>query len=200
MEGAGQRGVTPVHPMCGRSQSAAWLRWLDGAASDVEQLGGTLILTARENYFNERVRSAVHSEIITVRVPELTDPELKEILGAKGIDATNIKPAVLTRLRNPRILGIAFDLRDKVEVQNFNELSVERLLFEYIRIGARDDTEPKSPDQFSKRLADHAKEIIDRVGRQQRDDLLIFERIDGQGGHNFGADLHAVSAFFQAAA
>jgi len=171
-----------------------WPRWLDDAAMVVEQLGGTLTITSRESYFDERIRSAVHSKIATVRVPEWTERELKEILVAKGIDASKIKPAVLTRLRNPRILGIAFDLLDKVEVKNFDELSVERLLFEHIRVGAHDGNAAEPPDQFSKRLAQHAQDIIDRVKQQQREDRLIFDRADGKGGHALSADLLAVTA------
>jgi hypothetical protein len=176
-----------------------WSRWLDDAATVIEQLGGALLITAREAYFNERIRTAVHSKIVTVRVPEWTEPELKEILAAKGIDASKIKPTVFARLRNPRILGIAFDLLDKVEVHNFNELSVERLLFEHIRVSARDGNAAEPPDQFSKRLAQHAQAIIDRVKQQQREDRLIFDRADGQGGHALSADLLAVTAehFFQ---
>lgn len=176
-----------------------WPRWLDDVAMIVGQLGGVLIITARESYFNERIRTAVHSKIVTVRVPEWTEPELNEILAAKGIDASKIKPAVFARLRNPRILGIAFDLLDKVEVHNFNELSVERLLFEHIRIGARDGNAAEPPDQFSKRLAQHAQTIIARVKQQQREDKLIFDRADGQGAHALSADLLAVTAehFFQ---
>lgn len=176
-----------------------WPRWLDGAATVVEELGGALIVTARESYFNERIRTAVHSNIISVRVLEWTEEELNEILTAKGIDASKIKPAVFARLRNPRILGIAFELLDKVEVHNFNELSVERLLFEHIRIGLRDGSAPESPEQFSKRLAQHAQAIIDRVKQQQCEDRLIFDRVEGQGGHALNADLLAVTAehFFQ---
>lgn len=176
-----------------------WPRWLDAAAAVVEQLGGALIITARESYFNERIRSAVHAKIATVRVPEWTETDLREILSAKGIDARKIKPAVLTRLRNPRILGIAFELLDKVEVLDFNELSVERLLFEHIRAGVRDGNAAEPPDQFSKRLAQHAQAILERVKHQQREDQLIFDRADGQGGHTLSADLLAVTAehFFQ---
>lgn len=176
-----------------------WPRWLDEAATVVEDLGGALIITARESYFNERIRSAVHSEIATVRVPEWTETDLSEILAAKGIDERKIKSVVLSRLRNPRILGIAFDLLDKVEVLDFNELSVERLLFEHIRIGARDGNAVEPPEQFSKRLAQHAQTIIDRVKRQQLDDRLIFDRAEGQSGYTLSADILSVTAehFFQ---
>ncbi len=176
-----------------------WPRWLDNAVSVIEELGGVLIITARESYFNQRIRSAVHSKIATVSVPEWTEADLKEILAATDIDASKIKPAVLNRLRNPRILGIAFDLLENVEVLGFNELSAERLLFEHIRASARDGNAPELPDEFSKRLAQHAQTIIERVKEQQHDDRLIFDRAEGPGGHTLSADLLAVTAehFFQ---
>lgn len=171
-----------------------WPRWLDGATDVVEQLGGNLIVTARESYFDERIRTVVRPEIITVSVPEWTEPELREILAAEAVDGSKIKPAVFDRLRNPRILGIAFDLQKRGEVQDFNELSVERLLFEHIRIGARDGNVSESPEQFSKRLAQHAQAIVDRVRQQQREDVLVFDRPYGERGHTLTADLLAVTA------
>ncbi|MBB4209917.1 hypothetical protein [Roseinatronobacter bogoriensis] len=176
-----------------------WPRWLDDATSVVEELGGALAITAREGYFNERIRSAVHSKIVTVRVPEWTESDLKEILATKGYKASKIKPAVLARLRNPRMLGIAFDLLERFDVLDFNELSVERLLFEHIRVGARDGSAAEPPDKFSKRLAQHAQMIMDRVKSQQGEDQLIFDRDDGQSGHTLSAELLAVTAehFFQ---
>ena len=177
-----------------------WSRWLEEAAAMVvEELGGALIITVRKNYFDEHIHSAVHLNIDTVQVPEWTDTDLKEILAAKDIDDRKIKSKVFSRLKNPRLLGIAFDLLDRVAILDFDELSVERLLFEYIRIGVRDDNTVERPAQFSKWLAQHAKEIIDRVKKQQLDDRLIFERTEGQDPYILSADLHAVTAehFFQ---
>lgn len=194
-------GTTPRFIVCvdGLNQQPGfgWSRWLDGAANVIEDLGGVLVVTARETYFHNRVRTALHSKIETIHVPEWTAVELREILSAKGVDHAKVSPIVFARIQNPRILAIAFDLLDNVQIQNFTELSVERLLFEHIRISDRDGNAPEPPDQFSKRLAQHAQEIIDRVKQQKHEDRLIFDRAlgVGQGEHyELTTDLLAVTA------
>ena len=195
--------VTPRFMLCvdGLNQRPDfnWPRWLDTAAMAVEELGGTLIFTVRKSYFDERICSAVHSKLTIVQVPEWADTDLREILVAKDIDVSKIKSTVLSQLRNPRILSIAFDLLDRMAILDFNELSAERLLFEHIRIGAHDGNADETPVQFSKRLAEHAQVIIDRVKLQQREDLFIFDRTEGQYPYILSEDLLAVTAehFFQ---
>lgn len=192
-------GVSPRFIVCvdglNQQPNFDWPRWLDDAASMIDEYGGVLCVSARESYFNERIRKSTHTKIDAVRVPEWTSSELNEILSAKDIDATKVKPTVLARLKNPRILSIAAELLDSVAIQNFTELSVDRLLFEHIRIGARDGNTPESPDQFVKRLAQHAQAILDRVKLQQNTDCLIFDRADNASvPHELNADLLAVTA------
>jgi hypothetical protein len=178
-----------------------WPRWLDHAASAVEQLGGVLVITTREAYFNERIRTALHSKVERIVVPEWTPTELQEILAAKEIDPSSVKAGVLERLRNPRILGVAFELLDALRIQSFAELSVERLLFEHIRASSRDATPGETSVEFSKRLAQHAHQIIDRVKRQELDDRLVFSRAtEREGKHELTAQLQAVTSehFFHA--
>ena len=171
-----------------------WPRWLDGVATVIQEIGGSLIITVRESYFEERICNAVHSKIATVHVPEWSETDLRKILAAKGNADSKIKPTVLARLRNPRILNIAFDLFERGVIHDFNELSVDRLLFEHIRTGASDGNATERPDQFSKRLAQHAQEIIDRVKQQNLEDKLIFERADRQEGYTLSDDLIAVTS------
>ncbi|MCW1920866.1 hypothetical protein NX862_19080 [Rhodobacter sp. KR11] len=171
-----------------------WTRWLERAAIEVEKLGGALIVTSRAHYFDERVRIALKSPVVTVSVPEWTDDELREILAIKDTDVRTIKPTVLSQLRNPRILGIAFDLMARQEIHDFDELSVARLLFEHIRAGDRDGNAPEPPIEFTRRLAEHAQTIIDRVTAQNSEDLLIFDRSSNLGGQTLSAALLAVTA------
>ncbi|WP_146010333.1 hypothetical protein [Acidimangrovimonas sediminis] len=173
----------------------AWPRWLDDAAAVVEMYGGVLVVTSRETYFDEQIRRGVHTNVDVIRVPEWTPAERNEILASNCIDTGRVKPLVLARLQNPRILSIAFDLLDASGIENFTELSVERLLFEHIRMSARDGNGAETPDQFSKRLAQHAQEIIGRVRQQQREDRLIFNLANGgSGGHQLSEELLAVTA------
>lgn len=177
-----------------------WPRWLDEAAANIEQLGGAIIVTTRKPFFEERLQRSLHTPITWIEVPEWTAQELDEILREREMDPAQLTPAVRDRLRNPRILAIAFELHSNKQIQNFTELSVERLLFEHIRASARDGTAPETPELFAKRLAQHAREILDRVQSQQTEDRLIFDQLSGSGQpHLLTPDLRAVTAehFFQ---
>tara|TARA_R110000868_G_scaffold352856_2_gene614101 strand:- start:187 stop:4839 length:4653 start_codon:yes stop_codon:yes gene_type:complete len=170
-----------------------WSRWIDGAAAVIEQHGGALIVSVRSAYYDECLRTSLHSAVTMVCVPEWTQAHLKEILRAEGVNPEDIKSAVLARLCNPRILGIAFELKDSVQIQDFAELSVERLLFEHIRIGQRDGTPPESREDFAKRLAEHAQEILNRACAQSGEHLLFDRARQGDNGYALTAELLAVA-------
>lgn len=191
-------GSSPRFIVCvdglNQQKGVNWSRWLDGAAAVIQQHGGTLVVTVRQAYYHDSLRTALNSKVKLIRVPEWAHEELIEILSFERIEHTQINPAVLTRLRNPRILGIAFELRDNLQIQSFTELSVERLLFEHIRIGHRDGTPPEAPDEFVKRLAEHAQQIIDRVHEQKHEDRMVFDLArEGSQGHELTAELAAVA-------
>nr|WP_315050474.1 hypothetical protein [uncultured Brevundimonas sp.] len=117
-------------------------------------------------------------------MPEWSADEVDAIVAARGIDPAQVAPAVRKRLRNPRILGIAFELLDTAEIRGFTELSIDQLLFEHIRRGAGDAGVPETAADFAHRLARHAQEIIARIRSQAPEDRLVFERRDG----GLGAD------------
>ena len=152
-----------------------WGRWLDGASAVLEKLGGILVISVRESYFRERIQGSVLSNIEPIQIPEWTPDELMQLLSLRGIDHNNVAPDVVKTLRNPRILSIAFELLDNTQIENFSELSVERLLFEQIRMSAKDNSNNEHPDQFIKILSLHAKEILNRVKEQKHEDRLVFE-------------------------
>lgn len=172
-----------------------WPRWLDDAAANVELYGGSLVITVRKGFFDERLRRSLNAPVTPIIVPEWSSAELNELLEEKGIAPSKLTLAVHERLRNPRILAIAFDLLDNTQIQNFTELSVDRLLFEHIRSSARDGTPPEPPKQFVARLAGHAQEIIDRTARQETEDRLIFDHFgSAEGRYELTTDLLAVTA------
>lgn len=172
-----------------------WPRWLEGASSWIAERGGLLVVTAREAYFNDRVRPSLLSPVEAISVSEWTDAELKSILAKRGIDPGKLSPEVFQRLRNPRLLGIAFELLNNSQVETFTELTVDHLLFEHIRASARAGNAPEPVDQFVKRLADHAREIIARVQRQKIEDRLVFEQdTGGASRYELTPDLIAVTA------
>jgi len=152
-----------------------WGRWLDGASGVLEMLGGILVISVRQSYFRDRIKNAIYSNIEIVQIPEWTSNELSRLLSIRGIDHKNVAPVVAQTLQNPRILSIAFELLDNTQIENFSELSVERLLFEHIRMSEKENSGIENPTQFMKRLSLHAEEIITRIKEQKQEDQLVFE-------------------------
>ena len=172
-----------------------WPRWLAKLAAFAADHGGVLVVSARQAYFDDRVRPELATPLKTVPVPQWSRPELEDILRDGGVDPESLSEVVLDRLRNPRLLGIGFDLLAAGAITTFAELSVDRLLFEHIRLGAQDGATPEPVDQFVKRLASHAREITDRVRSQQSADRLVFDKAEpGRGGYQLTPDLAAVVA------
>ena len=52
---------------------------------------------------------------------------------------------------------------------------MERLLFEHIRAVERDNADHETSQDFADRLTSHAREVLNRFQKRQREDLLIFE-------------------------
>ena len=173
----------------------AWPQWLDRMAWHLAEVGGRLVTSVRNGFFFNRVRDSLTTPQHVLRINAWTENELKAILEAEKIDASNLKPRVIALLRNPRVLGIAFDLLREGSIRTFDELSVERLLFEHIRKSARFQKAPEEPLVFTKRLAEHAQEILTRVQTNATGSWLDFESADlGAGSkHKLTQDLLAVS-------
>lgn len=172
-----------------------WPRWLAKLSGFAADHGGVVAISARQGYFADRVRGVLAAPVTTVRVPEWSEPELLGILEEHSIDAEGLSAAVRDRLRNPRLLGIAFDLLAAGAITTFAELTIDRLLFEHIRVGAHDGAAPEPVDQFVKRLARHAQEVTDRIRAQRREDRLVFDQAaPGTIGYELTPELAAVTA------
>lgn len=134
------------------------------------------------NWRHAEIRSMVTTPTDRVLVAEWTEPELKGILVGRGVESDALAADVFDFLRNPRILGIAIELLDAKEIERLDELTVERLLFEHILRHERDAMGSMTASAFAGMLRTHAEEILERLNRQERDDLTIFDL-----GKNLGA-------------
>lgn len=174
----------------------AWSRWLDGLSYLLERIGGMLVVSTRPGHFNSRLRDALVSPLHVITVKEWSNSELSELLMQRGIKLETLNDRVVNTLRNPRVLAIAFELLEEAQIQGFEELSVERLLFDHIRKSAQEGNLPETPATFLSRLSAHADEIKNRVMAQQREDQLVFESADfiGAPRYELSSDLMAVSA------
>lgn len=157
-------------------ESVHWAKVVNTFSLVVRELGGNLVLSCRTPFYRTNLKDRLLDPVRSVEVPEWTNPELKELLSAQGAVIDELRSAVVESLRNPRLFAIAAGLLQTGKIEAFTELSVSRLLFEHIRAGASPTTEPLSTDEFIRGIREHAKEIIDRLRKTDRDDLRIFAR------------------------
>ena len=152
-----------------------WARIAEKCASELDQLGGQLIMTVRTQYYRNRVRCRLSRACKEVGIPGWTEQERDRILEGRGIIPTNLQLKVAASLRNPRLLGIALELLEGADIAGLEELSVNRLLFEHIRSSERNTPVQQPVHEFVRRLRNHAEEIISRVYAGQEADLAVFD-------------------------
>ncbi|MFT4075619.1 MAG: hypothetical protein QM647_08795 [Asticcacaulis sp.] len=155
--------------------SVDWHRWLDGASSELHEIRGKLVFTSRRKFYADHLERCIVAPVNVVVVPEWSDGELDALLLERGISSTQISGEVRASLRNPRILGIAFNLFATSQIIDFQELSVSRLLFEYIHTRSLDDRLGEASNIFARRLAKHAEATLEKANRQETEDLTLFD-------------------------
>ena len=152
-----------------------WARLAEALASELNRIGGRLIITTRSLHFRDRIKRRLDFPVSEIEVPQWSKEERNEILSAHDIKGNDLHSAVATSLRNPRLLDIALELLQKAQIRDLDELSPSRLLFEHIRASERDTPHPRPAHEFARRLQKHATAILSRINAQQRDDLTVFE-------------------------
>lgn len=151
----------------------AWGRIISNVATYVNSRGGRVIFTARTHYFSTRVKKALTWPTKEVTVSKWSAAERGEILKRHHVILNTLNPSVAEFLRNPRLLSIALEVFGD-DVAAFEELSVDRLLFEHIMAGVKEDF-GEHPIDFIAHLREQAKVLAKRVTAQIRDDLHIFD-------------------------
>ena len=141
---------------------ADWGPLLDALAAELRALGGRLVVSARTAYFRERVRRRLIASVQEIDVPEWSVAERDEILARHKISGDELHAHVAQSLKNPRLLSIALTLFQARQIEDLNELSSGRLLFEHIRASERDSPTPQPTDEFVAKLREHASKILAR--------------------------------------
>uniref|UniRef100_UPI003593156C hypothetical protein n=1 Tax=Thiocapsa sp. TaxID=2024551 RepID=UPI003593156C len=175
------------------------MRWAESIfrlASAVNKLGGCLLLTCREWFWDREIKPRLAGiTVVPVQVGDYTPDELDDLLKQRGIDIGSIADHVRTFIRNPRICSIALDLLDRISAQT-DELTVERLLVEYWRqrLEERGDLIGHNIRDFEELLRSHAKALREDPGIQfDRDDWRehsgAARRADGRSIENDLTDI-----------
>lgn len=180
-------------------ESVNWVKIVNSFSELMAEVGGKFVFSCRTPFYRSVLNGRLLDGCETVNVPEWTNSELDRLLADRGAAIANLKPAVVDFLRNPRIFGVAADLFEKKDIEGFTELSVSRLLFEHIRMGASPAAEPVSVPEFVKGVREHADEIIKRLRAMKKADLKVFERPSGMETQSLEGQLAVISAgrFFE---
>ncbi|MEI7298542.1 hypothetical protein WCQ02_41330 [Paraburkholderia tropica] len=156
-------------------ETVDWVRFLDAMSEVVTQLGGRLVFSCRRLFYRSRLENGLVSRVESIDVPEWSDPELDELLKARGTSIAALDAGIVRSLRNPRIFGVAMSLFNKEEIKAFGELSVSRLLFEHIRSGNATLDSSMEPSRFAAEICSHADDIVQRLENNEPDGLIEFE-------------------------
>ena len=156
-----------------------WGRIIEAFQHLSEKAGGRLLITCRSHYFRTKIEGRLFNPLEQITVPEWTARERDILLRRVGIDPTVLDQQAANSLLNPRLLGIALNVLPLDDMDAWQGLTVERILFEQIWASARDNDDYETAQDFADRLTDHAQQVLDRVQSQQCEDLLIFENQAG---------------------
>ena len=178
--------VTVVIDGVNQRPQTDWARVIDAFDQALNSIGGRLIVTARTTYYEITLKPRLMTVVQEVTVPDWTAIERDEILAESGIDHgvldhfQNTNAPVERALRNPRLLGIAVRLLKGKVVRHIEELSVNHLLFEHLRIRQQESPFPEPAHECIHRLRTHAQEVLRRLQEGLSDDVTIFDREDIQ--------------------
>lgn len=148
------------------SSGKPWATIVRSLMPAVHSLGGVVVATCREQYWNRDVADRLPVYVTTVRVDirNYDDDEFAEVLGRNGVDPAALSPRLNQFMRNPRICALGLMLLP--QLASIEDLSIARLLLEYWRhrLRERDDLVGHNDEDFRDLLMRHAREYRERPG------------------------------------
>ena len=146
----------------------SWSTLIRALAPEIQALGGRLVVTSREAFWQREIRPRLGSGIAVedVRVTDYDDAELSAALASRGRVLSSLPRPVAAFVRNPRVCAVALDLLDRLAISEA-ELTIDRLLLEYwrSRLEERGDAVAHNDEDFSKLLREHARAWLARPRR-----------------------------------
>ncbi len=157
-----------------QAPNISWRRRLDPLANTLRELGGQLIITTRTGHFAQ-FRHSLANNPKRVVVPDWSSEELRAVLVDRGVNADALSADVFATLRNPRILSMALELLDAREIEQIEEFSVGRLLFEHMRRSDHGNAVAVPAREFARALRAIAGSFMERLKGEDHDDLKLFD-------------------------
>ena len=152
-----------------------WGRIIEAFKHLAEKAGGRLLVTCRSHYFRTNIKGRLFDPLEEITVPAWTKEERDVLLRRVGINPMMLDQQAANSLLNPRLLGIALNVLPLDDMDAWQGLTVERLLFEHIRAAERDNADHETSQDFADRLIRHAQQVLAEVQSPQRENSLIFE-------------------------
>jgi hypothetical protein len=143
-----------------------WVAILLRLMPAVRQLGGLVIATCREAYWNREVAARLPAYITASRVGILgyDDVEFADVMKRNDVNPDSLPPRLNEFMRNPRICALALTILP--QLSDIEDLTVERLLMEYwrSRLQEREDLIAHNDADLRDLLIRHAREYRERRG------------------------------------
>jgi hypothetical protein len=178
---AAWRSQSPVSSMLvvvdgiNQRQSIRWDRILNGLQERLRDIGGRLVVTVRPQFWQKAVSPGLTFKPKLIDVPEWSPDERNQLLQHYGISLDWLDEATLPTLRNPRLLGVAVATLPHRDSTAWKGLTTDRLLMEHLRASQRENFEDEKLADLTKRLSNHAKEVLERVRASSNEPPQNFE-------------------------
>ncbi|QYK04013.1 hypothetical protein [Shewanella zhangzhouensis] len=144
-------------------QNLRWDRLLNEIQSILFQIGGRLVVTVRPHFWRKTIARGILFTPEVIEVPEWSPVERDTLLTYHGISLDWLDQQTLKTLQNPRLLSIAVATLPHKEAITWKGLTTDRLLMEHLRASQRENFEDETFDELTKRLSEHAAEVLRRV-------------------------------------
>lgn len=152
-----------------------WDRILNSLHERLQAIGGRLIVSVRPQFWQKIVAPGLAFRPKLINVPVWSPDERDQLLSHYGISLDWLDEATLETLLNPRLLGVAVATLPHHSSTAWKGLTPDRILMEHLRASQRENFEPETLSELTKRLSNHAKEVLERVRASPSEPPLRFE-------------------------
>ena len=156
-------------------QSLRWDRILNGLQERLQAIGGHLAVTVRPQFWHQIVVPGLDFNPKLIDVPEWSPAERNQLLQHYGICLDWLDAATLETLRNPRLLWVAVTTLPHSNSAAWKGLTTDRILVEHLRVSQRENFEEETLTELTKRLSNHAKEVLEKVRASKNEQPQNFE-------------------------
>lgn len=143
--------------------SFRWDKILNGIRQRLHSIKGRLIVTVRPQFWHRTVVPGLDFNPIRIDVSEWLPDERNQLLSHYGINLDWLDQATLDTLLNPRLLGVAVSTLPHQSPTAWKGLTRDRILMEHLRASQRENFEPETLAELTKRLSHHARDVLERV-------------------------------------